>query len=612
MRDNSFYLNLFHFYTHPFYYKLIQPKFISILFQQHVIKKSMSHSRISSTLTLVFIISWLMSQGIMAQSISGVPVSNQIQQYFADIRMVESIYEWPYDAGYLQNKRSMMAQRWEKCNKIPLAKISIEDQVNLTLLKREIQLDLEEVQQQQDNADANGNIFQFHSMIAPFLDARRVGIPEDSAQLHLLFNSLESAISQKIPELKVAELEERQYASGGDYLRSLQKSFEEAFRFYKGFDPALTTGVKKEFALADSALLGCQREFGKIVKARRSDTDTLRIFGEPIGEAALVRGLKSEFIAYSPAELLLIADKELAWCHLEMKKASAAMGLGDDWRDALDKIKDDYVPRGMQPQYVRSQAFAAIDFIERKKLIAVPEEAKTGWGMQMISPEGQKYAPFFLGGQSIHIAYAHEEMIAAEQLMSMRGNNKHFVHAVIFHELIPGHNLQYYYANRYNTYRRQLHTSFWTEGWSLYWEILLYKNNYATTPEDKLGMLFWRMHRCARIIFSIKFHTGEWTPQQCVNFLVDEIGHERANAEAEVRRSIDGGYGPLYQIGYMMGGLQFLALHREFVESGKMTDIQFHEKILRGGAMPVALVRPLLSGRADDLKNAANWRFYKF
>jgi len=120
------------------------------------------------------------------------------------------------------------------------------------------------------------------------------------------------------------------------------------------------------------------------------------------------------------------------------------------------------------------------------------------------------------------------------------------------------------------------------------------------------------MHRCARIIFSIKFHTGEWTPQQCVNFLVDEIGHERANAEAEVRRSIDGGYGPLYQIGYMMGGLQFLALHREFVESGKMTDIQFHEKILRGGAMPVALVRPLLSGRADDLKNAANWRFYKF
>ena len=73
-------------------------------------------------------------------------------------------------------------------------------------------------------------------------------------------------------------------------------------------------------------------------------------------------------------------------------------------------------------------------------------------------------------------------------------------------------------------------------------------------------MLFWRMHRCARIIFSLKYHLGEWTPQQCIDFLVDRVGHERANAEGEVRRSFYGGYKPLYQIGYMIGGLQFMAL----------------------------------------------------
>ena len=33
-------------------------------------------------------------------------------------------------------------------------------------------------------------------------------------------------------------------------------------------------------------------------------------------------------------------------------------------------------------------------------------------------------------------------------------------------------------------------------------------------------MLFWRSHRCARIIFSLNFHLGKWTPQQCVDFLV--------------------------------------------------------------------------------------------
>ncbi len=60
------------------------------------------------------------------------------------------------------------------------------------------------------------------------------------------------------------------------------------------------------------------------------------------------------------------------------------------------------------------------------------------------------------------------------------------------------------------------------------------------------------------------------TPQQCIDFLVDRVGHERANAEAEVRRSFTGRYGPLYQIAYMIGGLQFYALKKELVDSGKM------------------------------------------
>ena len=34
--------------------------------------------------------------------------------------------------------------------------------------------------------------------------------------------------------------------------------------------------------------------------------------------------------------------------------------------------------------------------------------------------------------------------------------------------------------------------------------------------------------------------------------LVNRVGHERANATAEVRRSFIGTYPPLYQIAYMM------------------------------------------------------------
>ena len=98
------------------------------------------------------------------------------------------------------------------------------------------------------------------------------------------------------------------------------------------------------------------------------------------------------------------------------------------------------------------------------------------------------------------------------KLMSMRGNNPHFSRATVHHELIAGHNLEYFMNQRYRTYRN-FDTPFWVEGWSLYWELLLWDLKFPQTPEDRIGMLFWHMHRCARIIFSLNYHLGKWTPR---------------------------------------------------------------------------------------------------
>ena len=122
-------------------------------------------------------------------------------------------------------------------------------------------------------------------------------------------------------------------------------------------------------------------------------------------------------------------------------------------------------------------------------------------------------------------------------------------------------------------------------------------------------MLFWRMHRAARIIFSLRFHLGEMSPQEAIDLLVNRVGHERANATAEVRRSFIGTYPPLYQIAYMMGGLQFRALHRELVGSGRMTDRAFHDAVLRAGSMPVEMVRALLTGAPLSRDYRPQWRF---
>lgn len=102
-------------------------------------------------------------------------------------------------------------------------------------------------------------------------------------------------------------------------------------------------------------------------------------------------------------------------------------------------------------------------------------------------------------------------------------------------------------------------------------------------------------------------HLGRWSPRQAIDFLVERVGHERANAEGEVRRTtIDA---PLYQVAYLVGGLQLRVLAHELVGSKKVTLAEFHDRVLRGGHRPIELVRARLSGRGATAEMRPTWRF---
>src|SRR5262249_23006489 len=214
------------------------------------------------------------------------------------------------------------------------------------------------------------------------------------------------------------------------------------------------------------------------------------------------------------------------------------------------------------------------------------------------------------GGEVISVSYPVPSMTFEQKMMSMRGNNPHFSRATVHHELIPGHHLQGFIAQRFRTHRQLFRTPFYGEGWSLYWELLLWDKKFPKTPEDRVGFLFWRMHRCARIIFSLSFHLEKMTPQQCIDLLVNRVGHERENAIAEVRRSFAGSYAPLYQAAYLLGGLQIYSLHKELVDSGKMTDRAFHDAVLQQNSIPIEMVRASLTNARLNRDFKTSWRFY--
>src|SRR5690606_4057424 len=195
------------------------------------------------------------------------------------------------------------------------------------------------------------------------------------------------------------------------------------------------------------------------------------------------------------------------------------------------------------------------------------------------------------------------------RFMSMRGNNPNFSFATVHHELIPGHNLEYFMNERHRTYRK-FGTPFWMEGWALYWEFILWDMGFPQTNEEKMGMLFWRIHRSARIIFTINYQTGKWTPEQAVDFLEKGIGHERANAISEIAGHVRPQNYPLYQMSYLVGGLQFYALKKELVDSGQMTYREFHDQVIRLNAMPVEMIRAILMDKPLNKNYETNWKFY--
>jgi hypothetical protein len=498
----------------------------------------------------------------------------------------------------------------ERVDAVGFEPLGLEGRIDHLLLRNELDNETKLLARYQGWLQETAPLLPFAPTILGLNDARLGMETLDPARAATALDALARQVEAKRKEVDAASAKPAKLAAfrAQEGLDELKRVLESWYQFYAGYDPLFTWWAAAPQKKAASALDDYRKMLREKVLGIRAGEDE-PIVGVPIGREALVADLAYEIVPYTPEDLLAVADREFAWCEAELKKASREMGLGDDWKAAVEKVKTLHVDPGRQPDLIRDQAREAEAYLEEHGLVTVPPLAKEVWRMQMMTPERQKVNPFFTGGEVISVSFPTDSMDHADKLMSLRGNNIHFARATVHHELIPGHHLQAFMNARHNPHRRAFDTPFWREGWALYWEMLLWDRGFQKTPENKVGMLFWRMHRAARIIFSLRFHLGTMTPQECIDFLVDRVGHERANAAAEVRRSFNGSYPPLYQLAYMMGGLQFKALHRELVGSGKMTDRAFHDAVLTGGPMPVEMVRARLMGAALARDHRASWKY---
>jgi uncharacterized protein (DUF885 family) len=530
----------------------------------------------------------------------------RIEALTADLRDLARRYDAPMSNERRTRLRQRLEQEQDALREAPFDGLSADQRIDLLLLETHVARELAQLGSEQERDLALQPLLGFTAPITALCEARRRledVVPQRAAE------QLEAVATEAVATLarvrKDGEQPEPRLCTRADRrLRELRSALREWFEFRDGYDPQFAWWVQAPYTTTDKALERLGDALRELAELGGGD-QSLR--GDPIGEAALQRELGFEWIPYTPAELVAIAEREFAFCDDEMAKAATALGCAD-WRQALAKVKENHRPPGEQPSLVRDLAHEAIAFLEQRDLITLPALAKECWRMTMLSRQAQRQNPFFLGGETIHVAFPTDAMAHIEKLQALRSNNEHFCRATVHHELIPGHWLQQYSQARHKTWREPFGTPFWMEGWALYWEMRMYELGLWKGPEDKVGMLYWRKHRCARIVFSLNFHLGRWTGPECVEYLIERVGHERSAAEGEVRRSLSGGYGPLYQAAYMLGGLQLRALQRDLVGKQGWSEKRFHDAVLAQNSVPIAAVRLALLG-GEVPRQPVPWRF---
>jgi len=537
-----------------------------------------------------------------------------VEQYRADKGTLERKYNLKETQEYYDRINKLYHKWLDYLETVEYEELSHDGQIDYILFRNFLEKSIFFHELNEQEFKEVSFVTDFADDLYSFIRDRRRGKTVEGAKKAEVFDDAAKKFKTATEELDQKEpFDSRLEADKAvEVVRDLRENLTEAFNFYYGYHPDFTWWTKEPYDQLVEEIKVYENKVEDHFSPDEARDDGSGIAGRPEGREALKERLQYEFIPYSPEELIEIGWNEFNWCRDEMIQASQEMGFGDDWRSALEHVKDRYVPPGKQPEMINELAEKSISFIEEKDLLTVPELAKETWRMEMMSPEEQLINPFFRGGERIKISYPTHTMDHDAKMMSLRGNNPHFCMATVHHELIAGHHLQGFMNQRYKPYRSLFSTPFWSEGWALYWEFLLYEKEFPQTPEDKMGFLFWRKHRAARIIFSLKYHLEEMSPQECIDFLVDEVGHERANAEAEVRRSFMGGYDPLYQLAYMIGGIQFQALREEMVESGQMTLKEFHDAVIRQNSIPVELLRAVLKEEKLPEDFETTWRFQEY
>ena len=363
---------------------------------------------------------------------------------------------------------------------------------------------------------------------------------------------------------------------------------------------AVPTAQKADYDKAAEKAIAALRDFNVFLKDTLSKKTSDWRLGKEKYASKFAYALA---IGKTPEQLLAEAEAELQAKRAEMVKLAAPKTV----EQALNEIAQQHATPETYLDEARRDLAQTKAFVKEKGLLTMPARAN----LQVTETPEFIRGIYAVGG--FVPAPALEPQLGAFYWVTpipktwtqaridskLREYNRYGMQQLTVHEAMPGHYVQFEYANDVQPQsRRLLRNVFgsgpYIEGWAFYTQQMMSDEGYlADQPGMRLTMLKQMLRGIANTILDIRLQTMGMTDQQALDLMIKETYQEKEEATAKLQRAqLSSCQLPTYFAGWK----SWLDTREQFQKArGSAYSLRdFHERALKESAVPMSVLGGLI------------------
>jgi uncharacterized protein (DUF885 family) len=306
----------------------------------------------------------------------------------------------------------------------------------------------------------------------------------------------------------------------------------------------------------------------------------------------------------APEQLLAEAEADLQSTRAEMAKLAAPKTV----KQALDEVARQHATPETYMAEAKKTLAEATAFVRDKALLTLPTRSN----LQVIDTPEFMRGIYGVGG--FNAAPALEPELGAFYWITpipktwpkdrveskLREYNRYGLYELTIHEAMPGHYVQFEFANEVQPKsRRLLRNVFgngpYIEGWAFYTQQMMSEEGFLDhSPALQLTLMKQILRALANTILDVRLHTLGMTDQQALDLMISDTFQEREEATAKLQRAqLSSCQLPTYYAGFK-AWLQIRDRIKQ-KKGGAFSLRDFHDRALKEGSVPLSELETLIA-----------------